>query len=282
MPTGLLLIEAGGTKTDWCFLQKNVQPLQFKTRGFNPNSEPPQQFNKAFSQAINEIVGKGFEPAQVVYYGAGCSSLSRQEQIRSNFLQSKLPQIAVHSDLLAAARSLMGQKQGLLLLLGTGSNAAYYDGYTLKAFAPNLGFVLGDEGSGAAIGKALLRHYLLGTAFQDLGRFVPRKSKQELVSFFYGLENQQAFLAHLVRKYKESGQEETAFVELVVTQLDLFFQHYLLPTLRSWSSKVYAAGSIAAEFPKELDARAKAYNFELRGISKNLLPGLIAYHEKEL
>ena len=102
------------------------------------------------------------QPVQFIYfYGAGCSSDDKRAIIEVA-LQSvfKNAEIVVEHDLLGAAIGVCGSQAGITAILGTGSNSCYFDGRQVVENIPALGYVLGDEGSGAYIGKEVLKGYL--------------------------------------------------------------------------------------------------------------------------
>jgi N-acetylglucosamine kinase-like BadF-type ATPase len=109
---------------------------------------------------------------KVWFYGAGCAGRAMEKKVR-DAIGSLLPssEVFVYSDLIGAARSLLGTEEGFVCMLGTGSNSGYYDGNTIVANVPPLGFILGDEGSGAYLGKRVLADFIRGIMPPDLSEF---------------------------------------------------------------------------------------------------------------
>ncbi len=154
LPT--LIADSGSTKTDWAILSEGKTLIQCQTQGINPYMLSDQQIE---SILLNELVTqlKNHTPQNIQFYGAGC----RDQQIPriKQLLQNAFPKacsIQVHSDLLGAARALCGNKPGIACILGTGSNSCFYDGKDIKENISPLGYILGDEGSGAVLGKRLI------------------------------------------------------------------------------------------------------------------------------
>ena len=154
----MLIADSGSTKTHWCLVDNNGKKL-IQTIGINP-----YQMNY---EAIKEVLENDLFPflssetiKDIHFYGAGCSTDQKCNQIDS-VLQDffKTANIEVHHDLLGAARALCGHERGIACILGTGCNSCYYDGDEIKEQIYSLGYVLGDEGSGAYMGKLLIRDF---------------------------------------------------------------------------------------------------------------------------
>ena len=153
----ILIADCGSTKIDWCILKGDKLVKQFFTTGVNALLMPEDKIRATFETELKPQV-EGSEIFEVYYYGAGCLS----EEICSNVsrsIASVIPSattISVNSDLLAAARALCGRNPGIACILGTGSNSCYYDGEKICDNVSPLGYILGDEGSGAVLGKLLV------------------------------------------------------------------------------------------------------------------------------
>ncbi|MEO8733953.1 MAG: hypothetical protein ABI373_06455, partial [Flavobacteriales bacterium] len=154
----LLIADIGGTSSRWASLDTSgAAELPCVLPGFNPAVGDPSALRAALG-AHGPITAGASAVEELVVYGAGCGTEERKTLMREA-LQPFWPaaRITVGSDLLGAARGLYGRHAGLVLILGTGMNAGYYDGQQLRTPMPSLGYVLGDECSGADIGKQLLR-----------------------------------------------------------------------------------------------------------------------------
>ena len=165
----ILAADSGSTKTDWALLSAGKEPVFFKSAGLNPNfadmATAPAEIRSALPAGIcpEDVSG-------IWFYGAGVNSLTAGKMER--MLRETFPsagEISVESDMLGAARALLGRERGFVAILGTGSNSCLYDGAEICRNVPSLGFVLGDEGSGGAMGRLLLRDCLRGTSDRDSG-----------------------------------------------------------------------------------------------------------------
>ncbi len=168
MPT-LLIADSGSTKTDWQLVDSAGQPLRLlHTDGFNPYYENTEVIVATLRNQLLPQLAQAM-PADVAisavfFYGAGCVNADSNARI-SVALKTVLPglqQVEIASDLLGAARAVSPQQPGIVCILGTGSNACFFDGQTIRRNIASLGFWLGDEGSGGYLGKTLVR-----LAFQE-------------------------------------------------------------------------------------------------------------------
>ncbi|RME94922.1 MAG: hypothetical protein D6772_13890, partial [Bacteroidetes bacterium] len=154
----IVIADSGSTKADWKFVDSDkVHTLH--SIGFNPVFHDSDFIERELRQALGDLVA-GDQPTAVYFYGAGCWDSKRKAPI-VDALKSVFPQAAiqVHHDLLGAARASCGQEAGIACILGTGSNSCLFDGRQIIDQVTNLGYLLGDEGSGTHLGKQLIQHY---------------------------------------------------------------------------------------------------------------------------
>lgn len=282
--SSLLLAESGSTKTDWCLLRKKGKPIYFKTTGINPHL----QSAASIASLLEEELGWNPEKHRadnIVFYGAGASKQDKQQELTSvlhHFFGSE--HIEVHGDILAAARALCGQSQGVVCILGTGSNAAYYDGNCIRDQHASLGFLAGDEGSGNYMGKRILQYYAYNTFDDELRssfEMMFGTDLQAIVSKLYSTQFPNRLLAK--------------FVELLITHrghfmveniiedcLNDFFHYHVLKYRQSWNMPLYFTGSVAYEFRDVIVGLCAQYELELGAIVKSPLSGLISFHQQFL
>lgn len=164
----ILIADSGSTKTEWMLSDDKHLLQKFYTSGFNPNYYKVHEI----STIIQNDIPKHFdsnEVTEVFYYGSGCSGAANCERVSTAIsLVFTNAKVHVFSDLLAAARALLGDNSGIACILGTGSNSCLYDGMKIVQNLPSLGFMLGDEGSATDIGKKLLKSMLYQDAPKDL------------------------------------------------------------------------------------------------------------------
>lgn len=154
-----IIVDSGGSKSDWMFRKNGLWQPIVSLDGFNPW----QHNEKVLDSILQNLLRKypdAVDASRLTFYGAGCGSDENKALIHKILLKSfSKAEIVIYSDLMAAAHALFGQKPGIACILGTGSNSGYYDGNKIDSSPPSLGYLLGDEGSGAWIGKTLVINY---------------------------------------------------------------------------------------------------------------------------
>ena len=179
----ILIADSGSTKTDWAIVTASSQPVVLSTQGINPIHQSREQIVQIIREEFMGPMGSSPDvqklrsgsilspdfPYAVYFYGSGVRP--EMEQLMSSLLSELFPQASIveaHSDLLGAARALCGRKEGIACILGTGANSCLYDGNGIVQHTPALGYILGDEGSGAALGKRFLHDLYCGILSPDV------------------------------------------------------------------------------------------------------------------
>ncbi|TVR38298.1 MAG: hypothetical protein EA392_10415 [Cryomorphaceae bacterium] len=260
------VIDAGGSSCDWWLCtRESVKPVA-KTKGFNPNYNRVSEFLEEIAE-ISEL--SSFRDAQQVFwYGAGCSSESNQNRIRQLLLRLA-PQATteVKSDLWGAARACYEGEPHICAILGTGSNACFFDGNTLRTQKPSLGYLLGDEGSGNHIGRAMLKAYFHGSMPNELRESLRSFSDLNLNTVLervYNANQPAAYLASFA-PFAAQHQENPFVRNLLQSVFDAFIEQYLLPFPEVGQTIVSWVGSVAYHFRETISQRLDAYQLR-RGI----------------
>ena len=196
---------------------------------------------------------------------------------------SVLPSSAVHvlSDLAGAARGLLGTEEGYICMIGTGSNSGYYDGINITANVPPLGFILGDEGSGASLGKILLADFLRGIMpplLSDEFRNDYGAEKDEIVSQVYRGIFPSRYIGGFVRFLKDHISDPYCR-NLVKTSFGEFVKRNLKLYKISGKTKIAVTGSVAWHFRDILEEVLKEHSFKISTITRDPIKGLIRYHK---
>ena len=153
----VLIADSGGTKTDWCLISPNHYYF-FSTESYHPNTlSSPSKFELlVFWKDLTRKLA-----ITCHFYGAGCSTEENQTKIKNHFTKdTNFIQLKVASDLIAAGIALLGNKEGYVGILGTGSVLTYYNKSQITEIIGGFGYLLGDEGSGYYFGKLVLQKYL--------------------------------------------------------------------------------------------------------------------------
>ena len=277
-----LIIDSGGTKTAWLLLNHQNQDIaQGQLEGMNPYMLGEKGLQHALKK-IGAGLPSGLPLREIHFYGAGCRALQMQELLK-NLLQQQFPQtiIEVYDDLAATARALLGRKEGIAGILGTGCSTGYYHLGIAKKYAPSNGVWLGDEGSGAYLGKQLIQAYLnheLPSALQQQFEQNFPDRRPDILQKVYRGDSPSAYLGSFVPWLKQ--HEQTPWVKQLLTQsFEAFFsrlqQH--LGTYRQYP--LVLSGGIAQHFQNNLRLIAEKRGWGLREVSGEVLEGLRRYHQ---
>lgn len=272
-----LIADSGSTKTDWRLITKDNTIQQFVTVGINPNYQSEGEIANILKQLdISEM------PKELVYYGAGCAADLGKNKITAA-LKSKFnkTQITVESDMLGACRSLSGTSPGAICILGTGSNACYYDGESIVRKTPSLGYVLGDYGSGNAMGRKLLHDYLgrrMDSESKDLFETTFQESLNEVLSKTYQQKRPAAYLASFA-EFIGDHQGRPYFYNLVYTALREFFENDILLLGIKENIPVHFTGSVAYHFSNILRKVGVDLNVHVKNIVQSPIAGLTLFHQ---
>ena len=277
----ILIADCGSTKIDWCIVNNGKVEKQVFTMGMNAIMLTEEEMRSRIAdELMPEISGYSIEA--VHFYGAGCISpevcANVARAISANIPGAK--SVNVHTDLLAAARALCGHSEGIACILGTGSNSCYYDGSEIRDNVSPLGSILGDEGSGAVLGKLLVGDVLKNQLPKDLcDKFLAEYDLDRLtiIRRVYKEPQGNRFLAS-VTPFLLANIERPEIHSLVLNSFKAFFvrniQQY--PGYRSLS--VNFIGSIAYYYRDVLAEAAEACGCRIGTIIKSPMQGLIQYH----
>lgn len=273
-----LIAESGSTKTDWVLLKKGKCVEEQKTEGINPNLQTAADIVAMLEQQMS-LKNK---PDEIFFYGAGVNSKKTASLVQGALNAFfNIDEIAVENDILAAARGLCGSEKGMVCILGTGSNACYYDGKKIKEQLPSLGFIAGDEGSGNQMGKKVLQHYAYKTFDDELRQAFEERfgaGLEEKITRLYKQAFPNRYLASFVPLLADNRGH--FMVENIIEDcFQDFFHNHLLKYRQSWRHPIYFTGSVAYVFSDVIESLCEQYEFELGGIRQNPMKGLIAFHK---
>ena len=282
MPADYTLIaDSGATKTEWCLVGKGRRRTFF-TQGISPYFLTTSQIADLVKAELlpslkNVIIGN------LLYYGTGCfdpkNAKSVKQSLKLNFPTAK---IEVGTDVLGAAKAVCGNKKGLVANLGTGSFSCYYDGKKIAKQRPGTGYILGDEGSGAYLGKKLLQYFLYETLDEELrAKFEDkfRADRAGILENVYKKPFPNRYLAGFTIFLAENRGHY--MVENILEDgLNDFFFYHLCKFREVWSLPVNFIGSIAYGFKDVLQQLCQSYEFELGKVLKNPMEGLVKFHNQ--
>ncbi|WP_288880257.1 N-acetylglucosamine kinase [Pedobacter panaciterrae] len=277
----ILIADSGSTKTDWCLIKNSGKSLYFKSEGYNPYFFAKSAMIESIRSSISVHIDP-MEVATLYFYGAGCEADKTGlmiEVLSSVFSNCK--QLYADVDLLAAARGLLGQKSGFAAILGTGTNTCIYDGVNIVKNIDSLGFILGDEGSGGAIGKRILSDYLrnkmpssVRIQFEKQYRF----SAEEIIHQVYIEPMPNRFCAQFAKFLNHPEVDADYSYRIVKTSFQQFFENLVscYPGYTAYSFN--CVGSIAYHFKNALLEVLTEFNMKPGLIIPSLIEELVAYH----
>ena len=296
--TMILIADSGGSKTDWALVSLPTDTskyvLKVRTQGLNPFHQSKDVILKALEEELMPALYKAAEQSgtfskeydiaekvtQIAFYGAGCTrALS---PIVGEALAVAFPSasIKVESDLLGAAHAVCGHEEGIACILGTGANSCLYDGEQIVANIPPLGYILGDEGSGAVLGKMLLNGIFKGdlsAEIRDLYLEWSGLTFPEIIDKVYRQPLANRFLAGSSKFIKENLQY-AELEELVRYNFDTFFKKNILKYTVSSIRVISAVGGIASAFEEQLRASADSFGYQVGKVLSSPIDGLIEYY----
>ncbi len=278
----ILIADSGSTKTDWCVVNQRESIAQITTEGVNPFFQSEEEISRVIeSQLLPALPDIAIEA--IYFYGAGCAFPDKIETVQRAIERHIAASVEVGSDLLAAARSLCGNHRGIACILGTGSNSCYYDGKRITENVSPLGYILGDEGSGAVLGRMLVGDCLKNQLPPELkARFLQRfnLTPQIILDRVYKQPFPNRFLASL-SPFLIEHIEEPCIHQLVLKG----FKNFLTRNVMQYNytdTQVHFVGSIAYHYQTILAEAALDLHIELGTILKSPMPGLIAFHSTTL
>ena len=274
----IIIADSGSTKTDWCVVNHGKQVKRITTEGTNPFFQTEEEISQVVKDKLMPHLD-GVKLDAVYFYGAGCAFPEKNEIVH-NAIHRHIPvTIEVGSDLLAAARSLCGHKAGIACIMGTGSNSCYYDGKEIVNNISPLGYILGDEGSGAVLGKLLVGDCLKNQLTPELKeKFFNRfnLTPKEILDNVYKKPFPNRFLAS-VSPFLIENIEEPCIHRIVLNGFKNFFTRNVMQYDYK-NVKVHFIGSIAYYYKEVLEEAALALQIELGTIIKSPMEGLVEFH----
>lgn len=274
-----LIADSGSTRTTWQVSDCSIRMKEFSTTGINPFYQTEEEIAQLVSEQLAPAM-KTYPIDEICFYGAGCAFDDKKKMV-ANALQASFTEasISVESDLLGAARGLFGSEKGIACIMGTGSNSCEYNGDTIVKNVSPLGFILGDEGSGAVLGKLFIGDCLknqlpewLRDKFLDEYELTPAI----ILDRVYKKPFPNRFLASFT-PFLSAHLEEPAIFNLVYEAFDAFIVRNLLQ-YNTAELPIGFIGSIAWYFRDVLEIAASEHQLSISTIEKNPVEGLVAYH----
>lgn len=280
----IIVADSGSTKTDWVLGEVSVG-----TKGINPVRDTKEEILRVISTELVPRLcllfsnnGANLPIDEIYFYGAGC--IDPYSQTVHDALQTHFPntEIHVYSDMLGAARGLCGNQEGIACILGTGSNSCLCQGGEIQQNISPLGYILGDEGSGAMLGRLFLSEMLKGD-LKELWQHFQRRYHLEatdIINHVYRQPQPNRFLASIVPFIKDHGYNPKV-KKLLVAEFTRFLQRNVLPYGRP-DLPVNFAGGVAYNFQTEIDLACRKCSLQMGKIIERPGHNLWKYHRNVL
>jgi glucosamine kinase len=274
-----LIADSGSTKAEWCLIDGKKKKT-FITQGLSPYFLNAEQIQTILEQELKSKM-KLVEPDEIFFYGTGCSNPGNvtlvKKAIKKVFSKAT---ISVDHDLMGAAKALCGTEKGIACILGTGSNSCYYNGKKIIKNSPGLGYVLGDEGSGAYLGKKVIQYFLYNTFDEDLmDRFTAKfkTSSYEILDAVYKKPLPNRYLASYAIFLAEN-RGHYMIENIIEDGFNDFFFNHVYKYSESWKLPIHFIGSVAYGFKDVLKEMCNGYELQLGRVLKKPMDGLVKYH----
>ncbi|MDR1981488.1 MAG: ATPase [Tannerellaceae bacterium] len=276
----ILIADCGSTKATWCLADRGRCIQTVCTGGINPYFQSEEEISEGISNELFPRLEADRQDIEAVYfYGAGCVYEKTEVVWHIIKRHTEAAVVEVHSDLLAAARGTCGESSGLVCVLGTGSNACFYDGQRIIQHVPSLGFILGDEGGGAVLGKLLVSDLLKDMMGGELKEKFLKQfnlTPAQIIDRVYRQPFPNRFLASL-SPFLYQNLHEPAIRSLVLNSIKSF----ILRNLMKYDYRSYRAnfvGSTAYYYKEILLEAAVETGIRIGTVCRSPMEGLLAYH----
>ena len=279
----IAIVDGGSTKCDWVILE-NSGKISQKTEsiGFNPNIINADLIPQEIEKNPHLFLIKN-QLDYIYFYGSGCGTVENALLVETQ-LQKVFPyaKVTVKEDLTAAAYAAYNGKPAIVCILGTGSNSCYFDGESIRRDLPSLGFLIGDEGSGSALGKHLVRRFFMKKLPQDLHQeFVEtyHLTIEDAIKNMYHNPRANAYLAEF-NKFVVQRKQHPYFQNMVFDEMKNFFEYQVLPFEEAREAEINFIGSIAYYYEDILRAAAAELNLTVGHIVQKPIESLVEFHKK--
>ncbi len=280
----ILIADSGTTKTDWRAIDVNGKASSIATEGINPVFQTPEKLDDILSNALKPKLG-GSDVSKIFFYSAGVAASKEATEALINSFNKNFTncEFFIETDKLASARALCGKREGIACIMGTGSNSCYYDGEKIASDNVGGGFILGDEGGGASLGKRLISDFIRGILPEEVSDALRDEYKLDYITIIdnvYKRPMPNRWLASF-SPFIERFIELDHIRDIVDSQFDAFIKR----NLWRYDMKKYplnAVGSVAYCFIDNLRRAVAKNGIELGTILKNPIEKLVEYHADDI
>lgn len=279
----IAIIDGGSTKCDWMILENSGKlNLKTTTLGFNPNITNTDFISQEIDKN-EELFFLKNHIEKVFFYGSGCGTEHNAKKVETEFIKTfPEAQISIKEDMTAAAYSAYNGNPAIVGILGTGSNSCFFDGEKIRTDLPSLGFLIGDEGSGSALGKHLLRRFFMKKLPKDLEEdFIQtyRLTIEDAIKNMYHNPRANAYLGEF-NKFIADRKKHPYFQNMVFDELKNYLDYQVLPYPEAGEVEVNCIGYIAFIYEDILRSAAAELNLTIGKVVQKPIESLVDYHKK--
>jgi N-acetylglucosamine kinase-like BadF-type ATPase len=280
----IAIADSGSSKTDWRIISADGQITQATCAGINPYQHDVESILAALGSVAWQI-DEGVGVKEVYFYGAGCSTAGNISKVKEA-LTATFPgaRIEVNHDMLAAARALCGEEQGIACIIGTGMNTCLFDGHDILDQVNSLGYILADEGSGAYLGKRLMADYFRRNMPDQIAHKIEKRfglTKELVLEQVYHESVGSKYLANF-SKFIFQNIKEPYMYRLVYEAFGEFFERNILKYENYQHYKTHFTGAVAFYYSDILRQVANDKGVVVRNIIESPIAGLTLFHQKQL
>jgi glucosamine kinase len=278
------VVYSGSNYAEWRLFDRERTIASFKTSGINPYFNDEKQIIQLLSKNIN-LIHHAEEIKRIYFFGAGSFSTELKNTVHNAFLIFfKFGKVTVEHDITAAAIACCKNSPGIISIIGSGSNAAWYDGKKVKTNNYGLGYILADEGSGNWLGRQLVREFMNETLPENIRKkFVQRydPERKTLLEKIYRQKQPAVYLSSFTEFFIDN-QEDSYIKGIIKHGFDTLMHTYLLPLHDEHPEAfLYFAGSVAASFQNHLHEAAADANLKIATIIKEPINNLLTYYSSK-
>ncbi|RYY22084.1 MAG: hypothetical protein EOP41_07610 [Sphingobacteriaceae bacterium] len=277
----IAIVYSGSNFATWKLAQKQTVVQSFKTSGINPFAGDEKSILLLLNKNIH-LIHHAEEIKKIYFFGPGIALQKHKQIVYNAFAQFfKFGKVVIENDIYAAALATCQDKPGIVCILGSGSNAAYFDGKKIKPNHYGLGYILADEGSANWIGMKIVKSYLNETMPDNLAKKFKEKfdlDRKQILDKLYKQPQPTVFLSSF-RKFAEEHIKEPFMATLIKSGFKQFMLKYTLPLMKeNPSTPVYFVGTVSAAYENLLNETAQAHHFSIKKIIKEPINNLLTYY----
>jgi len=277
----IIVADSGSTKTDWALITENGAEY-IKSMGLNPYFLTKEELAREIYSALKNVDMDEVEG--IYFFGAGTSAAENKEKIKSVFVEffPRLNEIVIDTDLYGAAKALFKEEKGIACILGTGSNSCYYDGEKVADNVNSLGYLLGDNGSGAVLGLKLMQLYLRNKLSPELSK----KFRDEYnLDYRYILDNvyKKSTPNKFFAKFSPfiiKNISEPALNNMVKEDIREFVEYFILSYKNYKELPIRIIGSIGYYYKDIIDDVFAEYDLKIDRITRTPIEALVDYYSQ--